>query len=83
MMVDGLEHLFTLKNVLFAPDIMQNLLCISEARKCGFQVRIDEDQEHSTRGRMGVIHKGSGVGEMYKLETLEILHEGAARVRWE
>lgn len=47
--VDGLEHFLTLKNVLYAPDTIHNLISISQARKRAFRVRIDEDPEDSTR----------------------------------
>lgn len=69
--VDAVEHSLTLKDVLDAPDIMYNLIFISQARKHGFWVRIDEDPGDVRKERMDVILIGSDVVNIYGLEIHE------------
>lgn len=81
--VDELNHFSARKEVLYTPDIMLSLISMCQAKKCELWVGTDRDLEASTKEKMDVIYKGSGVVGMYRLETYEGLYKWVAQVRSE
>lgn len=79
-MVNGKQHYVTLHDVLYTQDIMHNLISISQVRRKQFRVRIDDEPNNMTRGRMDLHHKPSGEVKMCGIETGEGLYEAVAQV---
>lgn len=72
---NGVKHYVTLHNVLYNPDITQNLVSIAQVRKKGIIVRISDHPSNKTRVWMDFFHEPSNEVNLCALETLEGLFE--------
>lgn len=80
----GKEVLNITENVLYAPQILNNLISSSQAHRNGFRTEIDVDTESPILGEMKLIHKRTGEVKLVALETDEGLYEAVLKnTSWE
>lgn len=78
--VDGVQHLVTLHDVIYVPEIMSNLIFIFKVRERNFRTIIDEDECLWETEKIEVLQKHSKEIGMVEIETPEGLFEAALRV---
>lgn len=78
--VNGVKHYITLQNVMYTPKDMYKRISISQALKKWLKVRIDDDPDNATLGRMELHHKPSCDVKMCGTETDEGVYEAVARL---
>lgn len=71
--VDGRKQKFTMKSVLYVPTMICNLRSVSKARRAGFRVTFDGDEEST--GYCEILRKGSAKVYLKGIERPEGLYE--------
>lgn len=79
-MMDGVQHYVTLRDVMYTPGILNNLISIAQDSKDRFKMRIDEDSSKETRRRMDLHHKTSDKVVTCGFETREGLLEAVTHM---
>lgn len=78
--VDGTQHNITIRDVMYAFDLMHNLIFIANARKNWFMVRVDDGFSKATRGNMDLHNKLLGKVMICGFETRVGLYETVSGV---
>lgn len=81
--VRGVKKNVILSDVLLVPDLAYNLISVSQARRNGHRIVIDEKWNHDGRGVLELFNKKSKDVKMVGIETNEGLYEAALDVQME
>lgn len=73
--VDGKSRQLRLEDVIYAPEIIYNLISVSKARRNGFKFVVDDDPVNEKRGLLRMTHKDSGKTALIAPETEGGLYE--------
>lgn len=73
-MVNCEKPLIVQQNVIYAPDIMFNLISVSKVLKTNYLIIVTNDT-HPRRRVLKLFHKGSIQTRMVVVETPDFLHE--------
>ena len=77
--VQGRDTTITLKDVLFVPNILYNLVSASRCRKNGYKIVFENDKDGKT-GLGRIVCEGSGETVMCAIETQDSLYEPVIKV---
>lgn len=78
--VHGVLNNVVLHDVLYAPDIVHNLISVSKVRRKNFRVIVDNDEKDPHRGSMMFIEKSFDDVKLIGLETSDGMYEAVLRV---
>lgn len=76
----GVKHILLLRSVLYTPDLMYNLIYISQVSRNNFKVIIDNEKEDQKKVTLKLMHKPTGQIKMVGIETTEGLYEALVSV---
>lgn len=77
--VNNKQYVTEFQDVLYAPDMMYNLISCSKARRKGFRASIDDSDNDSSMGIMRMIEKQNGVTRVVGVEMGEGSYEAAVK----
>lgn len=81
--VKGKKRDVVLSHVLYAPDLIYNLISMSQARRNNFRIIIDANNKKPDMGMLSLFHKPSGEVKMVGIETNSGLYRAVVKVRQE
>lgn len=78
--VNGVENRIIFKDVLYFPILIYNFTSISQARRKGYWMTVDDKHEENQTGGMKLIHKESNKVKVIGIESRVRLYEASIKV---